>query len=177
MRKRILMIAAGLLLLSDRGLPAQDAQAPTPLPNRFEIYYEQGWGGPVASSNSVETEEYDAFDSAKKVRRYDAQGGQVQYQAELSNSERKAIYDAIRQNDLLAVKNEFTVLGVHPNIVGRLRIEIDGDIKEIRFKSAYGRVVTGDTEWTRLRKVLDVIENILKAKDQQQTLPRHKAYA
>jgi len=60
-----------------------------------------------------------------------------------------------------------------------LRLKIDGATKEIRYNSAYGWVRengTPDEEWTRLRRVLDVIESILRAKDSKQKLPPHQLY-
>lgn len=72
------------------------------------IYLEEGPGNPA--TKAVESGLYDAFDSAKKQRVYDANGGQVKYHAELTDSERKAIYEAILQNNLLAVRNEFTLV-------------------------------------------------------------------
>jgi len=176
MRKRNLWIAAGLLLLlSDRNLPAQATQVPGPTPGRFEIYYETGQGDP--DTLRVQPGDFDAFDSEKKERVYDAIGGQVRYRAELTDAERKRILDAVLQNNLPAIKADFTtLLKSDPYMVGRLRINIDGRISEIRFDRLYGRIITDDGEWTRLRNVLAVVEDILSTRDEQQTLPRHKGY-
>ena len=178
MLKRTVLIAGMfLVILSDVSLRAQSAQAPTQMPKRFEIYYEAGAG--PSNSNSVGPGNFDAFDSEKKQRVFDARGGQVTYEAELTAGERAKIYNAISENKLFDVKHDFTNLrnrDVDPNMVGRLRFDVDGRIKEIRFKRAYGVVVTGDSEWTRFRNVLDVIESVLKAKDKKQDLPRHNVY-
>ena len=173
-----------LVLLFNQGLIGRTGQTTVQMPKRFEIYYEIGIG--VSNSNSVSSGSYDAFDSEKKQRVFDAFGGQVSYPAELSDNERLRIYQAISDNKLFDIKDDFTNLGnvfVHPNIVGRLQIDVDGRIKEVRFKRACSRlmtrgtVTTCDSDWTRLQNVLDVIEGILKTKDLKQPLPRHKIYA
>ena len=154
------------MLLLQQALPAQTAKA-VPLPKRFEVYYEL---------------RADTFDSEKKTRVFDAVGGQITYNAELTNEEKQKTYEAIVQNNLLKVKNSFTDLGnvnVEPASLGKLRLKIDGTTKEIRFNSAYGWAKGGNTpdeEWTRLRNVLDVIERILRDKDRQQKLPPHQLY-
>ena len=137
------------------------------MPKRFEIYFEL---------------RADTFDSEKKTRVFDAVGGRITYKAELTDEEKKMAYEAIVQNNLLAVKNSFTDLGnvtVESVLLGKLRLKIDGATKEIRYNSAYGWVRengTPDEEWTRLRRVLDVIESILRAKDSKQKLPPHQLY-
>ncbi len=183
--KRTLTIGTlNAVLLFNIGLIAGSRQGPIQLPKRFEIYYEVGLS--ASNSNSVGSSSYDVFDSEKKQRVFDAFGGQVTYQAQLTDDERVKIYQAISDNRLFEVKDDFTNLGntiVHPNIVGRLRFDVDGRIKEIRFKRACGRLVSGggvttcDSDWPRLENVLNVIEVLLKAKDQKQNLPRHNTYA
>ena len=176
MRKQFPMIFAGLLLLlSIPGLPAQSVQVSAQMPSVFQIYYETGQGDP--ETNRVLPGDFDAFDSEKNERVFDAVGGQVKYRAELTDAERKRIQDAVLQNNLPSIKATFaTTLKSDPYMVGRLRINIDGRISEIRFDRLYGRNITDDNEWTRLRNVLAVVEDILSTRDEQQTLPRHKGY-
>ena len=149
-------------------LVAQTTQPPIQIPKRFEIYYELGLqNGPP---------HYDSFDSEKKERVFDAQGGQIKYKAELSDAEKTKIYEAVLKNNLLAIGNVFSDLGnrvLEPAVAGRFRIDIDGQIKETLFHPAFPRFNPGNTEWTRLRSVLDVVESILNSKDRQQPLPPH----
>jgi hypothetical protein len=160
----------------------------TSTPKRFEIYYETGPGDPL--TNKPIPGQYDAFDSEKKERGFDAAGGQIRYRAELSAGEAGAIYDAILKNDILKGRKDFTPLGDHrrseldrlevlqarPYFVGMLRVEIDGQSTEIRFSEAYGAAHSDDGEWTRFRNVIDVVESILREKDRKEALPPHKAY-
>jgi len=172
--KRTFLIVE-LIILYSVALTAQNAQAPAPVPGRFEIYYETGQGDP--ETNRVLPGDFDAFDSEKKERVFDAVGGQVRYRVELTDAERKSIRDSVVQNNLPAIKSEFTTpMKSDPYMVGRLRIDMDGRISEIRFDRLYGRTITNDAEWTRLRSVIAVLENVLSDKDEQQTLPRHKGY-
>jgi uncharacterized protein YdhG (YjbR/CyaY superfamily) len=147
------------------------------MPKRFEIYYETGVGDHRTAN--VSPGDFDAFDSERHERVYDAQGGQVKYRAELTADEASKIYQSVVQNNILAGKRDFTNMGnlsMDPFSVGRLRIDVDGQVTEFRFARAYGRVHPEDADWLRLQNVTAIIESILKEKDGKQTLPRHKIY-
>jgi hypothetical protein len=175
-RRFILRIALVVLFVRDGSSVQTPQRTPIQMPQQFELYLEEGRGDPA--TNAVESGRYDAYDSAKKQRLYDANGGQVRYQAELTDSERKMVYEAVLQNNLLALRNDFTLVNsrVSPNMIGRLRLNIDGIIKEIKYSPYYHLENPNDSGWIRLRNVLDVIEGILKTKDAKQNLPRHNGY-
>jgi hypothetical protein len=110
----------------------------------------------------------------------DTAGGPLQYTSGLRDDERAKIYSAIVQNSLFFhMKSDFTNLRtprIPSGVVGRLRIVIDGSVRQIYFDAEYGAIVPGDPEWWRLQNVLDVIDGILKDKDGQQTPPVRSMY-
>jgi hypothetical protein len=128
----------------------------------------------------VAPEHHDAFDSERNERVLDTAGGPVRYTAGLRDDERAKIYRAIAQNDLFHhMRSDFTNLRtprIPRGLVGRLRIVIDGSVRQIYFDAEYGAVVPGDQEWWRLQNVLDVIDGVLKDKDSQQSPPVRSLY-
>ena len=161
-------------------------QKTAPLPKQFELLYEEGLGD--TRTGTVHAESYDGFDSEKKVRSVDTEGGQTKYKAELTDGERNTIFQAVAENDILSIKTDFTNLcgrEFQPSLVGRLRLKIEGKVTEIRFNSNYGRSAGQASarcpfgaveDWTRFRKVLDVLQDILKSRDDKQKLRPHKGY-
>ena len=193
MSKRFLL-PAGILIVavSQLNVIAQDPRASTvQLPKTFEFFYETGPGFPGKN---------DTFDSEKNIRVVAAANGMVTYTASLTDAERMQIYEAIVKYDIPAVKSDFTRLGsirIDPETVGRLRLDIDGQVKDIPFTMNYciaeakpnsASEVTADTptddllvflkrlgascapdpEWTRFKNFLSVVDTILKAKDDKQ---------
>lgn len=115
--------------------PPTLSQTPIQMPKRFEIYYETG----VVGSGF-----FDAFDSEKKERVFDAQGGQVRYRAEMTTEDASKIFQAIQQNNIILATKDFTNMGnisVQPAAYGLLRIHIDGQVTEFRFKKRTARLI------------------------------------
>jgi hypothetical protein len=159
------------------------AQQSSKPPQKFEFLYEEGHGETYAEM--VRRGRYDGYDSEKQLRYVDTVGEQTTYKAQLSEDERKAIYEAVI--GLPAVKTDFMDTNVvfEPSSVGRLQLKIDGKVTEIRFDPNYGRVAAREPQrfpasarddWARLRKALDIINGILKSKDEKQTLRQRNGY-
>src|SRR5678815_1864384 len=121
-------IIVGCIVLLELLLSYETATAQSPIqpPKRFEIYYRID---PCVPNPRQGTDE---FDSEKKTRLVDAMEGPVRYTAEWTDQERRTIYEAVVQGNLVAVDADFTNMGnvgVEPCFMGRLRLDIDGQIK------------------------------------------------
>jgi hypothetical protein len=173
------LVAVLAVAFSGATLPAISSQLPTTMPMEFEFQYQVGPHD--GNTVLVAPEHHDAFDSERKERVLDTAGGPVRYTAGLRDDERAKIYSAIVQNQLFFhMKTDFTSLGRTPRIprglVGRLRIVIDGSVRQFYFDEEFGALVPGDQEWWRLQSVLHVIDGILMDKDSQQTPPARSLY-
>jgi len=175
MSKATIIRGAGLLLLLVwPGLRAQNPGIPIPMPKQFEFSLEEGLGD--FATKTVIPGRHDAFDSAQKTRVFDARGGPITYKVEFTEIEMKRVYEAVLENNLVTLSGDFSTIRTMPFIVGRLRLNVEGNIKEILYSPHYKLEHPNDSGWTRLKMVLDLIEEILKTKDASHNMPRHSSY-
>lgn len=148
-------------------------------PGRLEFSYETGHGNSYTEMILAGT--YDGYDSEKQTRYVDTVRGQTTYKAPLSDNERNAIYEAVTQNGLHAIQTDFMALGgsVFPRSAGRLQVKADNKVTEIRFipnARTQRFSAAAHEDWTRLQKALDVINGILRSKDDKQALRERHVY-
>lgn len=102
-----------------------------------------------------------------------------QYNMEFTRDDLSAIYDAIVENNLFNVKDDFTencnllnCMGVSPESGATLVINIDGLTKTIKYRNNY--INENDPELKRLMNVVAVIEGIVTQKETEQNIPQPK---
>lgn len=99
----------------------------------------------------------------------------VEYEFILSESEKQAIYDSIKENDLFNIKNEFTencylilCMDVTPMTSSTLRISVDGKTKEIIYLGNY--IHRDDPELKKFQNVTKTIHEIISNKEKEMSI-------
>jgi len=152
----ILFLLSGCAQITDG--PVEIPEEPTEL----EIYYSFG----VGKGNLLDTEN----NLYVKDMVCDPP---IEYGFVLSESEKKAIYDSIKENDLFNVKDEFTencdltgiCMNVSPMTSSTLRISVDGKTKEIIYIGNY--IHRDDPDLKKFQNVTIIIQEIISNKEKE----------
>lgn len=138
--------------------------------NDFEIYYSFG----VFEKNVLDTE------NNLYIQDLICDGSTKEHVFILSEAEKQTIYNAIRDNDLFNIKNEFTencnlvgtCMDVTPLTTSTLKIQADGKTKEIIYRGNY--IHRDDPELKKFNKVTITIQEIILQKRNELGIEKSK---
>ena len=107
-----------------------------------------------------------------------------EYILKLNESDKAAIYNAIMENDLLNIKDDFTescykdggCVQSEPPYNATLKIFINGKTKTIKWRTEYNIIHLDDPELEKLMNVRNAIENIISQKEKEMNIEQPKCF-
>ena len=151
-------------------LNAQQVQSSSQLPSQFEVFYAFG----VHEENNF-------LDTRNNLYVVDMVcDPPKRYQVVLSDSEKKAIYDAVLKNDFFNIKDDLTsgcndkgeCAGQFPDTSATLTIKIEGKTKTIKYKPEYATMHENDPDIAKYKNIVTVIGGILNKRREELNVPR-----